>query len=211
MATPKRARLDRSMVVAAARELLDEQGAVHLSMARIAVRLGVTAMALYRHVADRDDLERAVVELVLGELASPAPPVPDDWEGCVADWMNAMRRCWIAHPWVGGMLGSRTELSPPWVAAVDRLAVILAGAGLSPPAVAREVVHISRTTVGLLWLEVSAPLPHANLAEAAVTHLPEPAWSRWQSIAVALHDYGNDELFVDFVSATLARLRRDCG
>jgi AcrR family transcriptional regulator len=198
------------MVVGRARELLDEQGADGFSMVRLAEELGVTTMALYRHVTDRGDLERAVVELVLGELASPAP-TPDNWEACVADWMHAVRQCWIAHPWVGGMLGSRTELSPPWLAAVDRLTAILMGASLSPTAVAREAVHISRTTVGVLLLEVSAPLPHNHMAEAAITHLPESAWARWQSIAAALSEYGNDELFHDFVRTTLVRLSKECG
>lgn len=206
-ATLKRPRLDRSTVVAAAQKLLDDDGAETFSMTRLADRLGVTAMALYRHVADRGDLERAVVELVLGELVS-SQSVPGDWEDSVAEWMNTVRRCWTAHPWVGGMLGSRTELSPPWLAAMDRLAAILVSAGLSPTAVAREAVHTARTTVGVLLVEVSAPLPHPNLTEDAITHLPEPAWRRWQSIAVALRDYGNDELFDDFVRATLTRLRK---
>jgi AcrR family transcriptional regulator len=206
MIAAKRARLDRSAIVTAAQDLLDTQGAETFSMARVADRLGVTTMALYRHVVDRDDLERAVVELVLAELAGLTPDTAD-WQSGVAGWMHALRRCWIAHPWVASMLGTRAELSSSWLAAIDRLAAILFDAGLPPVEAAHEAVLISRTTVGLLWLEVSAPLPHPGLAEAAMAHLPSSAWPRWRRLAAGLESYSNDDLFNDLVAQTLTRLR----
>lgn len=175
-------------------------------MTRLGERLGVTAMALYRHVTDRSDLERAVVELVLGELASFSTE-PDDWEAGVAAWMHSVRRCWITHPWVGGMLGTRSELSPPWLAAIDGLAAILARSHLTPTTVARELTQISRTTIGVLWLEVNAPLPQTGLTEAAIAHMPATSQRRWQPLTKALSRYGNDDLFADLVTGTLDRLR----
>ena len=73
VAAVRRPRLDRARVVEAARDLLDEQGIEAFSMSRLGERLGVTAMALYRHVADRADLEAAVVDLVLLDLEQPSP------------------------------------------------------------------------------------------------------------------------------------------
>lgn len=178
-------------------------------MTRVAERLGVTTMALYRHVADRDDLEHAVVEIVLAELAGPLPDT-GEWESGVAGWMHALRRCWIAHPWVASMLGTRTELSPSWMAAIDGLMAILFDAGLPSNQAAHEAVLISRTTVGLLWLEVNAPLPQPGLGEAATAHLPDSAWPRWRQLAESLDSYGNDDLFNDLVTHTLTRLREVC-
>jgi hypothetical protein len=166
-------------------------------------------MALYRHVADRDDLERAVVELVLADLAGFAPGA-GDWQSGIAGWMHALRRCWIAHPWVASMLGTRSELSPSWLAAIDRLTAMLFDSGLPPEEAAHEAVLISRTTVGLLWLEVSAPLPHTGLTEAAMAHLPSSVWPRWRQLAEGLQSYGNDDLFNDLVTQTLTRLREVC-
>jgi AcrR family transcriptional regulator len=205
-APPKRARLDRSTVVVAAQQLLDERGAAEFSMTRLGERLGVTAMALYRHVADRDDLERAVVELVLGELTAPSTVA--DWDAGVAEWMRSVRRCWIAHPWVGGMLGTAVELSPPWVAAVDQLAALLDRAGLRSEVLAHELVQISRSTIGLLWLEVNAPLPEAGLSEEALSRLPATSQRRWRGLTKALQRYDNVDAFDDLVTATLDRLRR---
>lgn len=202
----KRPRLDRSTVITAARDLLDEQGIAGLSMARLGERLGVTAMALYRHVRDRSELERAVVELVLGELANSAT-AEEEWEAGVAAWMHSIRRCWIAHPWVGGLLGSRTELSPPWLAVIDRLAATLERAPLGPAKVAQELVLISRSTIGVLWLEVNAPLPQTGLTDSALAHLPITSRRRWKSLTRTWRRYDNDDLFDDLVADTLDRLR----
>jgi hypothetical protein len=108
------------------------------------------------------------------------------------------------------MLGTRTELSPSWMAAIDGLMAILFDAGLPSNQAAHEAVLISRTTVGLLWLEVNAPLPQPGLGEAATAHLPDSAWPRWRQLAESLDSYGNDDLFNDLVTHTLTRLREVC-
>jgi AcrR family transcriptional regulator len=208
-ASPTRARrrLDRATVVAAACRLLDDEGLDALTMARLGERLGVTGMALYRHVTDRHDLEVAVVELVLGDLA-----VPDhdhgSWADGVAGWMHQVRRHWLEHPWLGSLLGTRTELSPPWLAALDRLARLLAAGGFPPPVVARELVRISRMTTGIVVLELAAPLADAQIGDAMVESLPTGERARWRSLARALATYGDDDLFDDVVASTIQRLTR---
>ena len=105
--TRRRRRLDRAEVIEAARDLLDEQGFEAFSMSRLGDRLGVTAMALYRHVADRADLERAVAQLVLADLAGA--PSAGEWPEAVATWMHRVRDHWLRHPWLGRLLGDRAE------------------------------------------------------------------------------------------------------
>lgn len=203
-----RTRLDRAVVVEAARELLDEHGFDRFSMSRLGDRLGVTAMALYRHVADRADLEQAVAELVLGDLTvDPGPD--DDWAAGVAIWMYRVRDHWRHHPWLGRLLGDRTQLTPPWLAALDRLAHALERAGLPVDEIAREVVRISRATAGTVVLEIAAPLPHAawfgtRMLGAAP---PEVDQQRWRSMVEHLNGYSDDDLFADLVADTMARLR----
>jgi AcrR family transcriptional regulator len=202
----ERPRLDRATVVATAADLLDEGGVESFSMTRLGQRLGVTAMALYRHVADRDDLEQALVEHVLQEFGAVAHPAAE-WDAALTNWMNALRRCWLAHPWVGSLLGSRTKMSPTWLSVLDELAQILLDAGLPTPLVAREVERISRTTIGILLQEVQAPLPFAGLTDAAIAQLPTTAQPRWRDIEKALQRYSNDDLFDDIISTTMLRLR----
>lgn len=174
-------------------------------MAQLGSRLGVTTMALYRHVDDRGDLERALVEHVLREVAENASAEPD-WRSAVAGWMQALRGCWIAHPWIGSLLSTRTGLSPAWLLVLDDLALRLSGAGFSPGQVARELQRISRTTIGILLQEVSAPLPYDGLTDEGLSQLPKTAERRWRSFEKTLRRYDNDDLFDDVVAATVTRL-----
>jgi AcrR family transcriptional regulator len=201
--TRRRRRLDRSSVVAAARDLLDEEGLEAFSMTRLGDRLGVTAMALYRHVADRADLERAVVELVLADLVG-SPSARDDWPEAVARWMHRVRDHWRRHPWLGRLLSDRAELSPPWLAALDRLVRILEGAGFGPDVVARELVRISRATAGTVVLENAAPLSESAIQFGG---LPASERARWGPIVSHLASYSDDDLFADLTADTLVRLR----
>jgi AcrR family transcriptional regulator len=187
-----RTRLDRATVVEAARNLLDDEGLSGFSMTRLGDRLGVTAMALYRHVKDRAELETAVVELVLDDLM-----LEDESEEAVANWMRRVRAHWLEHPWLGMLLGTSTTLNRPWLEALEHLVGALTRAGLRDDDVAREVIRISRVTSGIVIQEIRAPLPTtAGLG----THLTK--------YKAALNEYDNDALFDDLVAEAMTRVAR---
>jgi AcrR family transcriptional regulator len=187
-----RTRLDRETIVEAARNLLDDEGLAGFSMARLGDRLGVTAMALYRHVRDRAELETAVVELVLDDLT-----LEDDSEDAIATWMRRMRAHWLEHPWLGLLLGTSTSLNRSWVDALAHLADALERAGLRDDDVAREVVRISRITSGIVIQEIRAPLPQ-----------PQGLGGYFPRFTEALAAYDNDALFDDLVAEAVARVKR---
>jgi AcrR family transcriptional regulator len=161
-------------------------------MARLGERLGVTAMALYRHVADRADLEAAVAASVLEDLIVE-PELRLDWIEGVAAWMRGVRDHWRQHPWLGSLLGTQTQVSPAWLATLERLAGLLEQGDLPLEIVARELLRISRATAGTVVLEIAAPLP----ADGGLTG----------PIAEHLRRYSSDDLFDDLVAETVARLR----
>ncbi|MBU8829635.1 TetR/AcrR family transcriptional regulator [Mycolicibacterium goodii] len=70
---PRQRSLSRHQIAAAALEVVDVDGLAALSMRTVARRLGTGTMSLYRYVADRDELEAMVVDLVLEtvDLALP--------------------------------------------------------------------------------------------------------------------------------------------
>src|SRR5215218_10174227 len=82
-----RTRLTRERVLRAAVELADPDGVAELSMRKLGQQLGVEAMSLYNHVANKDDLLDGMVDLVFSEIGVP----PDD-----ADWKLAMRERAVA-------------------------------------------------------------------------------------------------------------------
>jgi AcrR family transcriptional regulator len=102
---PTRKPLSRARVLQAAVALADDAGLEGFSMRGLAQALGVVPMALYKHVANKEDLLDGMVDLVFSEIELP----PDD-----LDWRSAMRRRAISthealkrHSWAIGMMESR--------------------------------------------------------------------------------------------------------
>src|SRR5271165_2781849 len=97
--------LSRARVLQAAVALADDAGLGTFSMRRLAHDLGVVPMALYKHVANKEELLDGMVDIVFSEIELPSGDV---------DWMSAMRRRAIStrealkrHSWAIGMMESR--------------------------------------------------------------------------------------------------------
>lgn len=73
----ERAPLDRTLIASTAAEMIDEVGVENLTMRAVAARLGVSAMALYHHVDDKDELLRMVGDDLLGQIELPDPDSGD--------------------------------------------------------------------------------------------------------------------------------------
>ncbi len=78
-------------------DLADESGIDSVTMRELGRRLGVEAASLYNHIAGKDDLLDAMVDLVVAEIDLPSPD---------AGWKEAMRRRAVSarnvfsrHPW----------------------------------------------------------------------------------------------------------------
>ena len=70
--------LSPERVLRAAVALADDAGIDALSMRRLAQDLGVVPMALYKHVASKDELLDGMVDVVIGEIDLPDPDL--DWK-----------------------------------------------------------------------------------------------------------------------------------
>ncbi len=71
VAPPRRAPLSKERVLRAAVALADESGIDSLSMRRLAEELDVVPMALYKHVANKEQLLDGMVDVVIGEIDPP--------------------------------------------------------------------------------------------------------------------------------------------
>ena len=81
--TEPRVPLNRDRVLRAAMVLADESGIESLSMRRLGQQLGVEAMSLYNHVANKDDILDGIVDIVVSEIVVPSSGT---------EWKAAMRR-----------------------------------------------------------------------------------------------------------------------
>ncbi|MFD0386091.1 GntR family transcriptional regulator [Streptomyces stramineus] len=91
--------LTRERIVRTAVRIADAEGAAALSMRAIAAQLGVSTMALYRHVQGKDELVVMMADAVFGEDELPAD-APADWRGG-----------WRRRP---GCNGRSTGATPGW-------------------------------------------------------------------------------------------------
>ncbi|MGH9244885.1 MAG: TetR family transcriptional regulator [Acidimicrobiales bacterium] len=93
----RRPRLNRRQVLEAALRLVDRDGLDELSMRKLAAELGVEAMSLYKHVANKDDLLAGLADLVWAEIAAAAP-ARDDWPAWLRTVGHAVRDVVHRHP-----------------------------------------------------------------------------------------------------------------
>src|ERR1700761_4184031 len=101
-ANNRRARLSRALVLQAAVALADEHGLEGASMRRLAQELGVVPMALYKHVANRDELLDGMVDIVFGEIESPS--IDDDWRSAMRRRAISAREALKRHSWAIGLM-----------------------------------------------------------------------------------------------------------
>jgi TetR/AcrR family tetracycline transcriptional repressor len=89
--------LSRADIVAAAVAAIDEDGLDALTMRGLGARLGVAAMSLYRHLANRDAVLAAVVDHLVAQAAQdPAPGTA--WRSAVRGFADRYRAVLLDHP-----------------------------------------------------------------------------------------------------------------
>ncbi|MHB1342072.1 MAG: TetR/AcrR family transcriptional regulator C-terminal domain-containing protein [Coriobacteriia bacterium] len=127
--TGPRPPLNRERVLAAAVEIADARGVGAVTMRAVASSLGVEAMSLYNHVANKDDILDGMVDMVVEQIDLPSD---------VEFWREAMRRRAVSahtvfdrHPWVPVLLDSRESSGPSGLRYFDWVLGTLMRAGFS--------------------------------------------------------------------------------
>ncbi|BFV55124.1 TetR/AcrR family transcriptional regulator C-terminal domain-containing protein [Kitasatospora sp. CMC57] len=160
-----RAPLSRERVLRAAVALADATGIDALSMRRLAQELGVVPMALYKHVANKDELLDGMVDCVLGEIG-PAVPGPD-WRSAVRARILAARSALLGHPWASQVIQSRPAPTPALLGYTDSVIGLFRTGGFSV-----DLTHHAMHALGSRMLGFTQELfdvsPGASPADPAV-------------------------------------------
>lgn len=143
--TERRPRLNRDRVLHAAVALADEIGIDALSMRRLAQELGVVPMALYKHVANKEELLDGMVEVIVAEID---PPERDtDWKRAVRARVLSARRALQRHPWARQAIESRTAKTPTVLDYMDSFTGMFLAGGLSVDL----THHVMHALGGRMW------------------------------------------------------------
>jgi len=148
--------LQRDRIVQHALELADEEGLDAVSFRRLAADFGVTPMALYRHVADRDDLLAAMSDLVLAEIAVPEQADHDDWVRALRDVLRSGVSAFTRHP-AARRLSYAGRWSPGSLALTERLVRLLTDAGFNEREGLVIIQRLSDAALGDVWSTGYAP------------------------------------------------------
>ncbi|GAB1820569.1 TetR/AcrR family transcriptional regulator C-terminal domain-containing protein [Herbidospora sp. RD11066] len=132
------ARLSRERVLEAAVALADEAGLDGLSMRRLATELGVVPMALYKHVANKDELLDGIIDTVVAEI-DPGP-AEGEWKPVIRARILAARQTLLAHPWASGVIEARQNPTPAVLAYMNSVIGLLRGGGFSVD-LCHHVIH----------------------------------------------------------------------
>lgn len=169
-----RRKLDRATVVGTAIDLADAEGLEALSMRSLANRLGVVPMALYKHVADKDDLVGGMVDRIV--VGYPAPAGNGNWRSRVRSRVLSAREATLAHPWLGAAIDSRQRRSETVLAHMNAVAGDFIDGGVSP-----DLAHYAMHALGnRIWgysteafADADAPTPADASRPAIVAYMTE--------------------------------------
>src|SRR5262245_40097652 len=106
----RRVALSRERVIQAALTVADSGGLGSLTIRSLAVALGVKPMAVYYHVANKEEILDALVDVVFGEIELPVPGA--DWRSEMERRARSARGVLGRHRWAIGLLESRLTPGP---------------------------------------------------------------------------------------------------
>jgi AcrR family transcriptional regulator len=157
------ARIDRDQVLAEALALADAEGLEALTMARVAQCVGVTPMALYRHVGNKAELLDGVVELLLTEF--PLPPEELPWPERLTLLAGSIRASAWRHPSVFPLLLQRPAATPEALRTRKAVYRALGDAGVPDDRVAQVERLVSTAVLGFAVSEAAGRFRHCSRLE----------------------------------------------
>ena len=166
----RRVPLSRELVLDTAVRLADRGGLESLSMRKLGQELGVEAMALYYHFANKDEVIDGMVDIVFSEVDLPASG---------AGWKTAMRRRAISlrdallrHRWAIGLMESRRNAGPANLRHHDAMIGCLLAGGFSIARTAQAYSVLDAYIYGFALTKMNLPFETSDeVAEVAETML----------------------------------------
>lgn len=213
-----RAPLDRERVLQTAVALADANGIAGLSMRKLAEALGVEAMSLYHHFANKEAILDGMVDVVFGEIEFPTRRV--GWRVAMRRRAVATRQALLRHGWALGLLESRRNPGLATLRHHDAVIGCLRRGGFSVAATASAFSLLDSYTYGFVLQELALPFRTAEEIQAVageiLGRLPADELPHFTELTVqhALqpgYAYAKEfEIGLELVLDGLERLREGC-
>jgi len=194
--------LSRERVLVAAIALADHNGIESLSMRKLAEAVGLQAMSLYNHVANKEDLLDGMIDVVFSEIELPSGT--DSWKTAMRQRAISVRTVLSRHRWAIGLMESRTSPGPATLRHHDAVIGRLREAGFSLELTAHAYSAMDSYIYGFALAERELPfdtpeelaaLAPVMLAQFPSGEYPYLAELTFKHIMKAGYDYANEYEF----------------
>jgi AcrR family transcriptional regulator len=150
-----RPRLSRDRVLHAAVELADRTGVDGLTIRSLAAALQVKPMAIYHHVANKEEILDGIVDLVYGEIELPV--VGGEWRAEMLRRSESMRQVLRRHGWSLALFNSRRSPGEATIGHHNAVIGVFLAAGFSYEQTSLAVAFIDAYVLGFSLQEVTLP------------------------------------------------------
>ena len=208
--------LTRERVLRAAVGLADESGIDSLTMRKLGDAVGVEAMSLYNHVANKDDLLDGMIDLVFSEIGLPSGG--SDWKTAMRQRAISAREVLSRHRWAIGLMDSRSSPGAATLRHHDAVIGSLREGGFSIEMAAHAFSVLDSYIYGFALQEASLPFETdeetAELAQTILQQFPVDEYPHLTELTVEHvlqpgYDYGNEfEFGLDLILDGLERARK---
>lgn len=212
----RRQPLTRDRVMAAALELADAEGLDALSMRTLARAVGVEAMSLYNHVANKDAILDGLVELVVAEIELPRRAADEDWRAPMRRRAQSAHAALMHHRWATQLFVSRPHIGPNMLRYVDATLGCLREAGFDWALADHAWTAIDAYVYGFTLQKLEFPFEpdqYATMAAQGLPLIPAETFPHLHGLTLEVIARRHDglhalELGLDLLLDGLERLRK---
>lgn len=184
--------LTQKAIIEAAAEVADAGGVAAVTMRNVAKVLGVEAMSLYYHLANKEALLDALADWVFEQIS--LPDLEEHWRVAMIERAQSARSVLSKHSWALGMLESRPAPGERLLVHHDRVLGCLLGGGMTPVLAAHAFSAIDSYIYGFVLSETTISSPPENLEQgfsAEIGRQPE----KYPNLALVAMAARNDHQF----------------
>ncbi len=175
-------------IVSAALKIADSDGLDSLSMRRVGEALGVEAMSLYNHVANKEGLLDGLIDAVFAQIEWPPADLP--WRAALRVRALSAHEALRRHPWATPLMSSRSRPGPATLGHHNAVLGCLRTGGFALAEAAHAVSVVDGYLYGFALQERALPF-HSEaeavaVAQALMAHFPR---ERYPFLAEIMTDH----------------------
>lgn len=210
----RRTPLSTERIVERAVEIADDQGVAALSMRNLARALGFEVMALYNHVANKDELLSLMVDSVAAEIeAPPTDLAPLDAVRAIG---ISTHDTLVGHPWAPA-LWNRYLPGPARNELMETLLRLLAESGLSSELAHHGFHAVTNHVLGYTLQQLDMSLDEREQERLITAYLESTPVEKFPHMVAHVHQHmsgqtsSSFELVLDLILDGLVRLDEATG